>query len=173
MTLLQSCQFDKAFLVDVPSRIFVSTDSTPFDPASYDMVCDYLNFLLNFSNVYKDLKPPEETTPGLLGSPVTLPIPGPNGRATSASKASSNEGQDKAGKYASSICKLSPDITICFWQIEARLALMSILKSEVQSRNAGLIVRIPFPLTLVRRLLIAPSPNRTTMSLSSAKLWCR
>ncbi|KDN40976.1 hypothetical protein K437DRAFT_227080 [Tilletiaria anomala UBC 951] len=127
-----SCRFDKAFLMDVPSRTYISSDSTPFEPTLFDMVCEYVNFLLLFSDVYSDLQPPASSSPATT-------------------TASSNEGQAKQGKWASSVCKLNPDISVCFWQVDNRLALIAIIKSDLQARNAGLI---DYNVSFFRRAII-------------------
>ncbi|EIN09988.1 hypothetical protein PUNSTDRAFT_33989, partial [Punctularia strigosozonata HHB-11173 SS5] len=46
-------QSSKAFLFDIESRIYVATDASPVDAATYNLCCDYLKMLTSFGPLYK------------------------------------------------------------------------------------------------------------------------
>lgn len=52
--------FEKLYLMHRPTRTFLCSDSSPFDKSSFDVVCDYLGFLVEMSGVFANLKHGEE-----------------------------------------------------------------------------------------------------------------
>ncbi|VDN34109.1 unnamed protein product [Dibothriocephalus latus] len=43
---------DKAFLVDVASKIYLATDSTLVDMQTYELCCDMIDVVLDISSIY-------------------------------------------------------------------------------------------------------------------------
>ncbi|KAG8925924.1 hypothetical protein FRC03_005652 [Tulasnella sp. 419] len=56
-TLVANSGIAKAFLFDITSLIYVATDASPVDTASFELCCDYVQTLTNFSNLYRNLRP--------------------------------------------------------------------------------------------------------------------
>ncbi|KAK0621323.1 Gtr1/RagA G protein conserved region-domain-containing protein [Bombardia bombarda] len=50
--LCRTCRFEKAYLFDVTTKIYIATDSTPEDMASYEICSDYLDVIIDFTQVY-------------------------------------------------------------------------------------------------------------------------
>ena len=51
-------------------------------------------------------------------------------------------------RWASSVTRLQPDRSLCFWQINHRLALIAIIHSDVHAKQTGLI---DYNITFFRR----------------------
>lgn len=50
--LISNCDIEKAFLFDVISKIYLATDSAPVDMQTYELCCDMIRMVLNFSLIY-------------------------------------------------------------------------------------------------------------------------
>lgn len=48
----QNSNIEKAFLFDVVSKIYVATDSSPVDMASYELCCDFIDVIIDVSYIY-------------------------------------------------------------------------------------------------------------------------
>uniref|UniRef100_A0A1I8A5U0 GTP-binding protein n=1 Tax=Steinernema glaseri TaxID=37863 RepID=A0A1I8A5U0_9BILA len=55
----QGSNVEKSFLFDMSSKIFIATDSTPVDMATYELCCDMIDVTLDISSIYgsKDGQP--------------------------------------------------------------------------------------------------------------------
>lgn len=51
-TLCRTCRFEKAYLFDVNTKIYIATDSTPEDMASYEICSDFVDVIIDFTEVY-------------------------------------------------------------------------------------------------------------------------
>lgn len=51
-----SLVFEKLYLMHLPTRTYLCSDSSPFDKSSFDVVCDYLAFLVSMSGLFANLK---------------------------------------------------------------------------------------------------------------------
>jgi Ras-related GTP-binding protein C/D len=50
--LSQSCKFEKVYLFDVLSKIYIATDSSPLDMSSYEICSDYIDVIVDISEIY-------------------------------------------------------------------------------------------------------------------------
>ncbi|KAI9740768.1 MAG: hypothetical protein M1818_004733 [Claussenomyces sp. TS43310] len=50
--LCRSCRFEKAYLFDVLSKIYIATDSSPMDMSSYEICSDFIDVIVDISEVY-------------------------------------------------------------------------------------------------------------------------
>ena len=50
--LCRTCRFDKAYLLDVNSKIYIATDHMHADTASYRICADYMDVLIDLKEVY-------------------------------------------------------------------------------------------------------------------------
>lgn len=57
--LCRSCRFEKAYLFDVLSKIYIATDSTPMDMMSYEICSDYIDVIVDISEIYGWERSPE------------------------------------------------------------------------------------------------------------------
>ncbi|KAN0063454.1 GTP-binding protein gtr2 [Thecaphora frezii] len=126
-SICASCKLDKAFLLDVRTRTFVGSDSTPFDAASFDVVLEYAGFLSKFAGLYANATPSSAECGG-------APARSGGGLARSSTRAGGS-----GTRLASSVARLGPETTLAFWQLDQHLALMAILKTEVHARQSGLM----------------------------------
>ncbi|OQV23881.1 Ras-related GTP-binding protein D [Hypsibius exemplaris] len=49
---ISNSNIEKAFLFDVVSKIYVATDSSPVDMASYELCCDFIDVIIDISYIY-------------------------------------------------------------------------------------------------------------------------
>jgi Ras-related GTP-binding protein C/D len=50
--LCRTCRFDKAYLLDINSKIYIATDDNHQDTASYGICSDYMDMVIDFNEVY-------------------------------------------------------------------------------------------------------------------------
>lgn len=50
--LCRTCRFEKAYLFDVLSKIYIATDSAAADMASYEICSDYIDVIIDITEVY-------------------------------------------------------------------------------------------------------------------------
>ncbi|KAI9748576.1 MAG: hypothetical protein M1815_003127 [Lichina confinis] len=109
-SLCANCHMDKAFLFDVLSKIYIATDTSPVDMPSYEVCSDYIDVIVDVSEVYgwdrpkKVLEEPREQPCSDAESAILL----------------------MEGKY------------IYLREINKYLALISLMKSECEKKK-GLI----------------------------------
>ncbi|KAJ9479428.1 GTP-binding protein GTR2 [Pseudozyma hubeiensis] len=165
-SICATCRFENAFLFDLPTRTYIGSDSAPFDAASFDLVFDYAGFLGKFAGLYAGVSndsataaPSQAATPSASGSSSAFQLStSPSsarrfllGRMSKESKAntvdtpssgagkSSGAGGGPVQKWASSVTRLQPDRSLCFWQLNHRLALIALIHSDVHAKQTGLI----------------------------------
>jgi len=51
-SLVASCRIEKAFLVDVVSKIYIATDNTPVDMQTYELCSDMIDIVIDISCIY-------------------------------------------------------------------------------------------------------------------------
>lgn len=107
--LCNSSKLEKVFLFDVPSKTYITADGSPFDEATFEVISDYLTFLIQFSGLYSNLN-------------------------------KSTNNPDNYNQYASSTLRLAPDTTLAFHQVSATLALVYVVRNDLQAKNAAMIV---------------------------------
>lgn len=50
--LISNCAMEKAFLIDVISKIYVATDSAPVDMQTYELCSDMIDVVMDLSSIY-------------------------------------------------------------------------------------------------------------------------
>ncbi|CAO1627751.1 unnamed protein product [Parajaminaea phylloscopi] len=75
--------FEKLYLIHLPTRSYLCSDSSPFDKSSFDVVCDYLGFLAEVGKLFANLRPSTEA--GQSASAQDVLMPSSTVRLTSAS----------------------------------------------------------------------------------------
>ena len=61
-TIAASCKFEKVYLFDVLSKIYIASDTTPVDMAAYELCSDYIDVIMDLSEVYGWDREDEEDT---------------------------------------------------------------------------------------------------------------
>tara|TARA_R110002050_G_scaffold150993_3_gene277955 strand:- start:2809 stop:3594 length:786 start_codon:yes stop_codon:yes gene_type:complete len=51
-SLVSSCRIEKAFLIDVVSKIYIATDSAPVDMQTYELCSDMIDIVIDVSCIY-------------------------------------------------------------------------------------------------------------------------
>ena len=51
-TLAANCRFEKVYLFDVVSKVYIASDTTPFSSKAYELCSDYINIIVDLSEVY-------------------------------------------------------------------------------------------------------------------------
>lgn len=169
-SICSTCRFENAFLFDLPTRTFIGSDSAPFDAASFDLVFDYAGFLAKFASLYAGVQSDasQQAAAAAAASAASNSINSASQLSTSPSSArrfllgrmskeatkpidAGNTAKPAAStvqRWASSVTRLQPDRSLCFWQINHRLALIALIHSDVHSKQTGLI---DYNITFFRR----------------------
>ncbi|KAL8419571.1 hypothetical protein RB594_002683 [Gaeumannomyces avenae] len=58
--LCRTCRFEKAYLFDILSKIYIATDNAPADMASYEICSDYIDVVVDVLEVYGTWKRPAD-----------------------------------------------------------------------------------------------------------------
>ncbi|AEO57765.1 hypothetical protein MYCTH_2079857 [Thermothelomyces thermophilus ATCC 42464] len=72
--LCRTCHFEKAYLFDVNTKIYIATDNTPEDMASYEICSDYVDVIIDFTEVYGSWPRSEQWRARLEGEPWSQPL---------------------------------------------------------------------------------------------------
>ncbi|PNY24714.1 GTP-binding protein gtr2 [Tolypocladium capitatum] len=67
--LCRTCRFEKAYLFDVLSKIYIATDSATADMASYEICSDYIDVIIDITEVYGTWQRSDESRKKLEGEP--------------------------------------------------------------------------------------------------------
>lgn len=51
-TMAANCRFEKVYLFDVFSKVYIAADSTPFNSRAYELCSDFINIIVDLSEVY-------------------------------------------------------------------------------------------------------------------------
>ncbi|KAG8528959.1 uncharacterized protein KY384_006648 [Bacidia gigantensis] len=51
-TITAACRFEKVYIFDVISKIYIASDTSPVDLRSYELCSDYINIIVDLSEVY-------------------------------------------------------------------------------------------------------------------------
>jgi Ras-related GTP-binding protein C/D len=73
-SLCRTCRFDKAYLFDVVSKIYIATDSAPEDMASYEICSDFVDVIIDFTEVYGSWQRPQDARQRLEDAPWRQPL---------------------------------------------------------------------------------------------------
>lgn len=109
------------YLFDVPSKTYIAADGSPFDEATFEVISDYITFLVQFSGLYGSI----------------------------------NQESENIDRHSTSTLKLAPDTTLAFHQVEGNLALLYVVRNDLQAKNAGMIVSLHWLLHAVLLMLIS------------------
>ncbi|WFD19500.1 GTP-binding protein gtr2 [Malassezia caprae] len=93
--LCSTCQFEKAYLFDIPSRTFVACDTSPFDLALFDVMFQYIRFLRQFNDLYQP-----------------------------ASEIQTKDAPTHARTWSTSVVQLTSDTTVAFWQLDSHTSIL-------------------------------------------------
>lgn len=67
--LCRTCRFEKAYLFDVNTKIYIATDNTPEDMSSYEICCDFVDVIIDFTEVYGSWPRTQQWRDRLEGEP--------------------------------------------------------------------------------------------------------
>ncbi|KAI6379128.1 hypothetical protein MCOR25_002106 [Pyricularia grisea] len=59
-SLCRTCRFEKAYLFDILSKIYIATDNAPADMASYEICSDYIDVVVDVIEVYGSWRRPAD-----------------------------------------------------------------------------------------------------------------
>lgn len=71
--LCRKCRFEKVYLFDVLTKIYIATDSTPVDMPSYEICSDFIDVIVDISEVY-GWERSQEYVARLEGTPFNKPL---------------------------------------------------------------------------------------------------
>lgn len=118
--LVETCEMERAFLMHLPTRTWLLTDGGPFEKGAFEVVCDYLGFLTGIAGLFENVNRSkgEDLGPAEASEGASAPMP--------------------ARAHASSTLRLSPDLLLCFWQLDNALGLIAILRSPSAQPSSAL-----------------------------------
>ncbi|PHH68459.1 hypothetical protein CDD82_542 [Ophiocordyceps australis] len=116
--LCRTCRFEKAYLFDVLSKIYIATDSATADMASYEICSDYIDVIIDITEVYGTWQRSDESTRLLEGEPYNAPL------------------EDQIGCSTAESCLVLHDSNrpIMLREVDRYLALVAIMKDDSYDR---------------------------------------
>ncbi|KAI4183958.1 MAG: hypothetical protein L6R41_005069 [Letrouitia leprolyta] len=51
-TVAASCRFQKVYIIDVMSKVYIASDTTPSDLSTYELCSDFVNAIMDLSDMY-------------------------------------------------------------------------------------------------------------------------
>ncbi|KAG5638484.1 hypothetical protein H0H81_012416 [Sphagnurus paluster] len=144
-------QSPKAFLFDTTSRLYIATDASPVDSATFNLCCDYLQMLNSFGTLYKSATanarrplpatPPPSSSSTYSLSPVPTRTSDPSTPTTGTpSPPITNSGHELFYPSAStSLHPSTPGTTLTYHLITPQLALLALLPTSIYEGRRGLI----------------------------------
>jgi Ras-related GTP-binding protein C/D len=167
--LVSTCSMEKAYLFDVVSKLYISTDSGPVDGQSIELCSDMLDVVLDVSGIY-GLGPShavhhgngkrERGSGSRDGGDGTNPVEGDDGDEQEAVDADSAYDSDSA-----SVIRLSNGMVLYLKEVDTMLALVCITRAE-NFRKKSLINYNIGCLRSALRALVQPSPPAASSSSS-------
>lgn len=112
--LCSNSGIEKAFLFDVLSKIYIATDSSPVDMQSYEICSDYIDVIVDVSEIYGYDRKPQ----GQVSSP------------TSEAPSEAQQEQEEATVEASSIIRLQNGMVLYLREINKYLALICLMRKD-------------------------------------------
>ncbi|KAF2423490.1 ras-related GTP-binding protein-like protein C [Tothia fuscella] len=58
--LCANCRIEKAYLFDIVSKIYIATDTSPTDIGSYEICSDYIDVIIDITEIYGKIPDPNE-----------------------------------------------------------------------------------------------------------------
>ncbi|RYO83555.1 hypothetical protein DL764_009440 [Monosporascus ibericus] len=112
--LCRTCRFEKAYLFDVVSKIYIATDNAPADMASYELCSDYIDVIIDITEVYGGWPRSKKYTEALEGPPWSQKL----------------EDQVAANCAESCIVLSDSNRPIVLREVDKYLALVAIMKED-------------------------------------------
>jgi hypothetical protein len=66
--LCGACNIEKAYLFDIMSKIYIATDTSPTDIATYEVCSDYIDVVIDVSEIYGWDRPDEAPNDSEIGN---------------------------------------------------------------------------------------------------------
>ncbi|KAL8757331.1 MAG: hypothetical protein Q9184_004230 [Pyrenodesmia sp. 2 TL-2023] len=61
-TVKATCRFEKVFLIDVMSKVYIATDTSPANMPAYELCSDYINAIMDLSDMYVYDRPQKQAS---------------------------------------------------------------------------------------------------------------
>ncbi|KAK0385749.1 hypothetical protein NLU13_6926 [Sarocladium strictum] len=116
--LCRTCRFEKAYLFDVLSKIYIATDGNAADMASYEICSDYIDVIIDMTEVYGTWQRSDEGRAKLEGEPWSARL------------------EDQVGCGTAESCLVLHDSNkpIMLREVDRYLALVAIMKEDSYDR---------------------------------------
>lgn len=130
---LQNSAIEKAFLFHLPTKLYISTDSSPVDSNTHNICSDLIDLFVDFGSLYG----PEPNLKRRL-SDAQSRSRSPAGRMN-ASTDSSGSTPMQVRHPATSRVKMQTGLTLAHWEMDERLSLIALLRPGIIDRQAALV----------------------------------
>ncbi|KAG6813967.1 hypothetical protein H0H92_005222 [Tricholoma furcatifolium] len=140
-------QSTKAFLFDTNSRLYIATDASPVDSATFNLCCDYLDMLNSLGTLYKSVEgqrlpstpPPPASSNSSSLSPTSSDPSTPTGLASPDSTTKRPPRDLFYPSASTSLHPSTPGTTLTYHLIAPHLALLALLPTSVYEGRRGLV----------------------------------
>ncbi|KAG5716905.1 Ras-related GTP-binding protein D [Termitomyces sp. T112] len=148
-------QSPKAFLFDTSSRLYIATDASPVDSATFNLCCDYLQMLNSFGSLYKSATAGARQSLSMtlprsdLSTSSLLPPTVPTESAIPTEIITINPTENSTTirpprdlfypSASTSLHPSTPGTTLTYHLITPQLALLALLPTSIYEGRRGLI----------------------------------
>ncbi|KAG7567004.1 hypothetical protein FFLO_01263 [Filobasidium floriforme] len=141
-TFGQQSSMHKSFLFDINAKLYVAMDINSVESSTFQLCSDYLGRMMVFQSLFDNV---------------------PEARKQARSEKAKREGkrdptQDEDDdedpeerEWPANVARLGENTSICYWQFTKRLALMSVVSSDVLNQQQGMI---EFNVALLRKAIL-------------------
>jgi len=155
--LIASCNIEKSYLVDVKTKLYIATDSSPIDAHTYELCADLVDVVIDVSYIY-----------GVKAVTVDPATSGGGGSSTTGSVAHSHTAVPSVtggvqltaestpaafDESSTSAIKLNNGMVLYLREVNEYLALVCILRDEYFARRSQLDYNIDCLKTSLAKIL--------------------
>jgi Ras-related GTP-binding protein C/D len=122
--LLSNCRMEKVFLVDVLSKLYLATDSSPVDMATYELCSDMIDVILDVAAIY--------------GTPAAAQSSSSSSNRLQQPPQQQQSSQSSSSGGSAAIIKLSSGMVLYLREVNKFLALVALIRGD-KFEKQGLI----------------------------------
>ncbi|KAL1839112.1 hypothetical protein VTJ49DRAFT_1843 [Mycothermus thermophilus] len=149
--LCRTCRFEKAYLFDVNTKIYIATDSTPEDMASYEICSDFVDVIIDFTEVYGSWPRSKRWKERLEGEPWCQPL----------------EDQVACEWAESGMVLADAQRPIMLRQVDRSLALVAIMKEGSYDKMPQINMNVDVVVKGLTEFFEITKPNQTVVGAAS------
>lgn len=129
--LIASCSIEKSYLVDVKTKLYIATDSSPIDAHTYELCADLVDVVIDVSYIY-GVKAADHDAEDAGAGGSSRSVAHPTGTGSLPTESTPYD------ESSTSAIKLNNGMVLYLREVNEYLALVCILRDEYFARRSQL-----------------------------------